>query len=69
MSIQTFLITGMTCEACTKLTAKRIKTIKGVNDVVVTLTDQTAMVTSARPINFAEVATVLDGTHYQVKEA
>lgn len=37
MDTQKFKITGLHCEACTKLTAKRIKGIPGVMDAVVDL--------------------------------
>lgn len=69
MNVQVFSINGMTCEACTKLVAKRVKTIDGIVEANVTLSSQTAELTCARPISLAEVATALSDTHYQAKEA
>ena len=65
---QDFKITGMHCAACTKLTAKRIKHIPGVDDVVVDLDTGKAKVTASREVGLGEIQTALTGSEYDAEE-
>lgn len=68
MTSQTFTIIGMTCEACTKLTAKRIKNINGVLDAQVDLGTKTANVEAERPITAQEINTAFGDSSYRAEE-
>lgn len=68
MSDQTFTINGMHCEACTKLSAKRIKKIEGVLDASVDLETKIALVHAARPITTNEINAVLADSDYRAEE-
>jgi len=68
MTSQTFTISGMTCEACTKLTAKRIKNIDGVLDAQVDLETHTANVEAERPITTQEINTSFGDSCYRAEE-
>lgn len=59
-------ISGLTCGACQRLIAKRIKTINGVADAVVALTGKTE-ITAQKMIDKREIAKVLEGTKYAVE--
>ena len=65
---QTFTINGMHCEACTKLSAKRIKSIDGVTDASVDLSSRTATIRAERPITADDVNTVLIDSDYHAEE-
>lgn len=65
---QLFTINGMHCEACTKLSAKRIRSINGVTDVSVELASGTAAIAADRPITISEINTALTGSEYRAKE-
>ena len=65
---QTFKISGMHCEACTKLTAKRIKTLPGVEYVMVDLESGKADILASREVGLGEVKAVLGGSEYSVEE-
>lgn len=68
MMIQTFTISGMTCEACTKLTTKRIKNIDGVLDAQVDLETKTANVEAERPITSQEINTAFGDSNYRAED-
>ena len=68
MTSQTFTISGMTCEACAKLTTKRIKNINGVLDVRVDLETKTANVETERPITAQEITTAFGDSNYRAKD-
>lgn len=65
---QIFTINGMHCEACTKLSAKRIRAIAGVTDASVVLASGLATVTAERPISVNEINEVLAGSDYRAEE-
>ena len=65
---QTFKITGMHCVACTKLTAKRFKTLAGVQDIAVDLDSGRATVVTNRTLALAEVKAALEGSGYYAEE-
>jgi hypothetical protein len=62
-----FILKGLTCPACKKLTEKRIGTIADVTSVIVDLSSGQAEIISSRPIAIGEVNTVLRGTPYQAE--
>jgi copper chaperone CopZ len=68
MESQTFKITGLHCEACTKLAAKRLKGIPGVDDAVVDFKSGKAEVAAAREIGLGEIQTALTGSEYDAEE-
>ena len=68
MQEQTFQLTGLTCESCTRFTAKRIKGIGAVKDVSVDLASMIAKVTAERPLDKQEIRSALEGTHYGVAD-
>ncbi len=61
-----FQLSGLTCGACEKIITKRLKSIKDVVDVQVTLQNSIASVVAPRNINQQEIETALQGTHYKV---
>lgn len=65
---QYFTITGMTCVACTKLTAKQIKAVPDVTDAVVDLDSKRATVLTNRLINIQEINAAIEGSHYRAEE-
>jgi copper chaperone CopZ len=68
MSTQTFKITGLHCEACTKLTAKRLKGIPGVDEALVHLENGKAEVWASREVSLGEVQTAFTGSEYDAEE-
>lgn len=68
MSTLTFKITGLHCEACTKLTARRIKALPGVADATVDLHSGKAEVIASREVSVDEVQTALGGSDYRAEE-
>lgn len=68
MDQKTFKITGLHCEACTKLTTKRIKDIPGVADAVVDLQSGKAEITTDRELNVNEVRSALTDSEYDAEE-
>lgn len=68
MTTQTMKITGLTCEACTKLTAKKLQKIDGVEEATVDLDTGKASLHTKRPISTQEANAALEGTHYHAEE-
>ena len=68
MNTQIFIMNGMHCEACTKLTAKRMQGIKGVIGVSVDLATQAATLQVEHVITVSDINTALAGTGYSAKE-
>jgi copper chaperone CopZ len=60
-----FKLTGLSCEACVKLSAKRIERLAGVSGVAIDRDTGQTEVTAERPINLKEVNEALSGTDYQ----
>lgn len=63
-----FKLSGLTCEACEKLSAKRIGRIAGVSAVEVDKDSGRAEITADRAIDLKEVQDVLADTAYQAEE-
>lgn len=68
MNDQTFTIKGMHCDACTKLTSKRIASIDGVSDVSVELTSGLVSIVADRPLAVEEINSVLKDSGYRAEE-
>lgn len=58
----------MHCEACTKLSAKRIKSIDGVHDASVDLLSNTATIRADRQLTVDDINTVLIDSDYRAEE-
>lgn len=61
----TIQLTGLHCDACLKVSARRIKKIEGVTDAVVNINGQ-ARIIANRHIQKEEVREVLKDTEYSV---
>jgi len=57
---------GLHCEACKKITEKRIGKLEGVSSVNVDLNQQTALVQSNRSLSQTEIERVLKDTEYKI---
>ena len=63
MTVRTYSVTGMTCEHCVRAVSEELGALAGVTDVAVDLDaggTSTVHVTSAEPIDDADVAAALD---------
>jgi copper chaperone len=63
MTVQTYSVTGMTCEHCVRAVSEEIATLSGVSDVAVVLDaggPSTVRVTSDAPFAEDQVAAALD---------
>jgi len=58
-------ISGLTCVACQKLITKRLKAIKGVQDVTVLLSGETEII-AGKNISNGEITKALEGTKYLI---
>ncbi len=58
-------LTNLSCQACQKLTAKKIQQIPGVTSVQVNLENGQAEIVGTREITLDEVNSALAGTNYQ----
>ncbi|MEO8105615.1 MAG: heavy metal-associated domain-containing protein [Candidatus Saccharibacteria bacterium] len=68
MQTTTFQLSGLTCTACTKLSANRIRKVPGISDVTVCLDTQIATVLSERLLRADEIKEALKETPYGVEE-
>ncbi len=57
---------GLHCEACKKITEKRIGRLDGVSSAVTDLTNQTVTVTTDRILSLQEIEEILKDTEYKV---
>lgn len=64
MNTQTFRLTGLTCQACKKITEKRIGTLPGVTHVEVNVSNGSTYVESEEPITSVQINEVLKDTPY-----
>ena len=65
--INKFKLSGLTCAACEKLSAKRINKISGVAATMVDKDSGLAEITADREISLIEVQDALQGTEYQAE--
>ena len=62
-----FKLNGLTCEACKKLTSRRIQRIPGVLTISVDIETGHTALTADREITISEIQHSLEGTHYTVE--
>lgn len=68
--ITNYTVTGMTCEHCVNHVTEEVSAIKGVDDVKVTLSDGSMVVTSQAPVDFDAIKEAVDEAgDYQVQPA
>jgi copper chaperone len=65
-TVQTYTVAGMTCEHCVASVSEEVQEISGVEDVQVVLETGSLTVTSAAPIDEAEVRTAVEDAGYQL---
>jgi copper chaperone len=61
-----YTVVGMTCEHCVRSVTEEISEIDGVSDVVVDLPTGAVTVTSARPVDDADVRAAVEEAGYQL---
>ncbi len=66
MSQSTYTVTGMTCGHCATSVTEEITEIDGVSDVAVDLPTGVVTVTSARPLDEAQVRAAVEEAGYQL---
>jgi len=67
MNTQTYILIGLTCPACKKITEKRIGSLPGVTHVEVTVADGSTYIESESPITSIQINEVLRDTPYFTK--
>jgi copper chaperone CopZ len=60
----TFTVTGMTCDHCRRAVTQEISAVDGVESVAVDVASGTVTVTSAAPIDRADIAAAVDEAGY-----
>ena len=63
---QTFTVTGMTCGHCATSVSEEISEIDGVHDVAVVVETGAVTVTSADPLDEADVRAAVEEAGYQL---
>ena len=66
MSTETYNVTGMTCEHCTRAISAGIAAVAGVTAVDVDLTTGTVTVGSSQPVNIAEIRDAVEEAGYSL---
>jgi copper ion binding protein len=62
----TFTVTGMTCDHCRRAVTQEISAVDGVESVDVDLTSGTVTVSTARPVDRADIAAAVDEAGYDL---
>jgi copper chaperone CopZ len=65
MQKQNILLQGLHCQACKKITEKRIGSLQGVESVSVDIDSQYAILVAQRVISKDEINKALEGTDYK----
>jgi copper chaperone CopZ len=60
----TFAVSGMTCDHCRRAVTQEISAVDGVESVDVDLASGTVTVSTARPVDRADIAAALDEAGY-----
>jgi copper chaperone CopZ len=60
----TFTVTGMTCDHCRRAVTQEISAVDGVESVDVDVPSGTVTVTTARPVDRADIAAAVDEAGY-----
>ena len=66
MSERTYTVTGMTCEHCVASVTEEISELDGVSAVDVELASGAVTVTSAQPLDQADVRTAVEEAGYKL---
>jgi copper ion binding protein len=66
MTRSTYTVTGMTCGHCVSSVTEEISEIDGVTDVAVDLPTGAVTVTSAQPVDDADIRTAVEEAGYRV---
>lgn len=61
-----FKLSGLTCEACVKLSTRRLKRLTGVQDIKINLANGETEITADHEISVQEADLVLAGSGYAV---
>ncbi|MGW5668425.1 heavy-metal-associated domain-containing protein [Micromonospora sp. NPDC003776] len=64
--VQTYTVTGMTCEHCVRAVTDELSALPGVEEVRVDLAAGTATVTSAEPLPVESVRAAVDEAGYDL---
>ncbi|MCW3842737.1 heavy-metal-associated domain-containing protein [Micromonospora yasonensis] len=64
--VQTYAVTGMTCEHCVRAVTEELSALPGVDEVRVDLAAGTATVTSAEPLPVESVRAAVDEAGYEL---
>ncbi|WP_431942590.1 heavy-metal-associated domain-containing protein [Micromonospora marina] len=64
--VQTYTVTGMTCEHCVKAVTGELSALPGVDEVRIDLANGTATVTSATPLSDESVRAAVDEAGYEL---
>jgi len=65
-TIQTYTVTGMTCEHCVASVSEEVHEISGVEGVQVVLKTGSLTITSSEPIDDTNVQTAVESAGYQL---
>jgi len=65
-TIQTYTVTGMTCEHCVASVSEEVQEISGVEEVQVVLETGSLTITSSECIADADVQTAVESAGYQL---
>ena len=60
----TFTVSGMTCEHCRRAVTQEISAVDGVESVDVDLASSTVTVSTARPVDRADISAAVDEAGY-----
>lgn len=65
-AVQTYAVTGMTCEHCVRAVTGELSALPGVEEVRVDLAAGTATITSAEPLPVESVRAAVDEAGYEL---
>ncbi|NES30634.1 copper-transporting ATPase [Micromonospora terminaliae] len=65
-AVQTYTVTGMTCEHCVRAVTEELSALPGVEEVRIDLGAGTATVTSAAPLPIESVRAAVDEAGYEL---
>ncbi|MCP3784076.1 MULTISPECIES: heavy-metal-associated domain-containing protein [Micromonospora] len=64
--VQTYAVSGMTCEHCVRAVTEELSALPGVDEVRIDLASGTATVTSAAPLPVESVRAAVDEAGYEL---
>jgi len=66
---QVFKVAGMTCNGCTEIVHDRLSKVSGVQNVIVSLTNEQAEIESDQPVQLQDLKIALKETIYSINDA